>query len=128
MPMDQFNALIYMLFPMEEKAFVGDLAKRMEMETNPKTQVALVKLLYLTVTPEGQAALNAFCGRKKLDSKVVKECKTKIAYKGHTHNASETEDAIRKRRREIASGSIGHSFWNSFHEASEALVFKVKSR
>jgi hypothetical protein len=128
MPMDQFNALIYMLFPMEEKVFAGDLAKRLEVESNPKTQLTLVKLVYLTVTPEGQAALTAFCGRKKRDSKVAKECKTKVDYKGHTHDASETEDAIRKRRREIASGSIGHSFWNNFHEASEALVFKVKSR
>jgi hypothetical protein len=126
MPMTQFNALLYMLFPMDEKLFVGALAQRLEVEKNPKTQKALVLTLALTVTPEGNAALRNFVARKDISGDLRKEAEKRIAYKGHTHDASEAADAIRARRRAIAGRPIGHDFWNDFHEASEALMHKVQ--
>lgn len=126
MPMNQFNALVYMLFPLEEQRFVGALVNRLMIEKNEKTQKSLIITLSFAVTPEAQAGLRVFLMRKDIGGEVRKEAKKRVDYKGHTHDASESANAIRKRRRAITTRSIGHSFWNDFHEASEALMHKVQ--
>lgn len=59
----QNYSLIYMLFPMPETTFVDDLAKQLEAATDPTSQKSLLLALWYTVTPNGDAAIEAFAQR-----------------------------------------------------------------
>ncbi len=53
-------SLIYMLFPMEEKVFEGDLAKRLSAEKNVQSMKSLIQALWYCATPSANEAIKNF--------------------------------------------------------------------
>lgn len=119
----QNYSLIYMLFPMPETSFVGDLAQRLERETDAQAQKSLLLSLWYTVTPAGDAAMKAFSERTSSSAENLAYARQLLSRgAGVTASSSTSVSSLREKRTRLMQQPISDEALSEFDELTRKLL------
>jgi hypothetical protein len=120
----QDYSLIYMLFPMRETGFVGDLAGRLEGEMDLQSQKSLLVALWYTVTPAGDAAIKAFTERPDASVENLSYARELLSRRARlTASASSSSaSSLREERTRLMQRPISDEALLEFDELTRKLL------
>ena len=116
------EALVFSLFGMDEKIFVGDLVARLQGARDEHEIAALIHAIWATATPEGRAALAAYAADPAKDKKAREFAGKMLEHKGEGPMPTESEAELRRQRREIIANPFQHGSFERFHAITDQLV------
>jgi hypothetical protein len=116
------EALVFSLFGMDEKIFVGDLVARLQAARDDHEISALIQAIWATATPEGRAALAAYAADPRKGKKARKYAGMMLEHKGEGPIPTESEAELRRQRREVIANPFQHGSFERFHAITDQLV------
>lgn len=120
---EKIEALVWMLFGMEEQKFVPKLAARLQTETDNYNLGAIIHALWESVTPEGWAALRAYAKGPCKNKDACAYAREMLAHTGDDPPAKGlVADDLRAKRRKIAMKPFVHDSYIAFHTLSDDLA------
>lgn len=119
---ERTQALLFSLFAMDERTFVGDLIARLQTERNDLAISALIHCIWATATAEGRAALAAYADDSRQPSRARVYAREMLAHQGDGGPPRETEAELRTARREIMARPFTHDSFERFHAITDELV------
>lgn len=120
----QNYALIYMLFPMEEKTFLGDLAGRLSSERNVESQKSLLLALWYTATPTANAAIQAFADDQGRPPTARNYAKALLSRKGSGFGflSLQSSESLRRERQKVMQRPISDEALIEFDALTTKLL------
>lgn len=117
------EALVWMLFGMDEGWFVPKLAQRLQSETDDQNLAAIIHALWESVTPEGWAALRAYAEGPCKNKDACAYAREMLGHKGDAPPAEGlAAKDLRAKRRTIALNPFRHESYIAFHKLSDDLA------
>lgn len=123
----QNYCLVYMLFPMQETVFVGDLATRLMSERNIQSQKSLLLALWYASHPTARAALEQFAGAPASSPEAKAFAQQLLARKPSVlaRTSARSVKSLREERRKIMSRPISDESLIEFDHLTEKLLAKL---
>jgi hypothetical protein len=120
---EKVEALVWMLFGMEEQKFVPKLAARLQAETDNYNLGAIIHALWESVTPEGWAALRAYAKGPCKNKDACAYAREMLSHTGDEPPAKGlVAEDLRAQRRKIAMNPFRHDSYIAFHKLSDDLA------